>query len=333
MPPPRGGPPFPHDQGAIQLEDVAYLRIQGITVRDSRMAGFTLRRAEHVELRGNATESTFGSGIAVWGSRHVRIEGNTVVGANLREAGPSWFPARAVPPHEAITVASTEHFEVAHNHVHDGGKEGIDVKEASRHGSVHGNHVHHMARQGLYVDGWFAPLRHVELAHNEVHDCEGAGVVLSVENGPAVEDVQVHHNRIHDNLGTGLYFSRWGDGPRRRIAIEHNEIRHNGHGPPEEGERYYWITGGIYLYSGNLEDVVIRDNVLVDNRGFQIGVGRPLRGELEPAAALAQRRITVEHNVVDVGADDPAPVRVGSTPEDRDEVIPIRGTDAIVGGS
>lgn len=334
--PPLGGPPFAHDQGAFQLEGIAYVRVRGLTLRRSRKAGFTVRDSHHVELLDNTTDTTFASGIAVWDSEHddagteqIVIRGNTVIRANTWGVHPRWALEVRPPPHEAISLGGAQHFEVSHNHVHHGGKEGIDVKETSKHGSVHHNHVHHMARQGLYVDGWHAPLRDVELAHNVVHDCHGAGVVISVENGPSVEDLRIHHNAIYDNDGTGLYFSRWGDGPRRRIEVDHNTLHHNGHGPPAEGQRYHWITGGIHLFSGNVEDLRIHHNVLSDNRGFQIGVGRYLlEGELEVEEALARHRITLEHNVVDRGADDPVPVEVGESIE-ADSVVPIVGAHAI----
>lgn len=334
--PPRGRPPFAHDQGTFQLEDVAYVRVRGLTIRNSRKAGFTVRDAHHVELAGNTTDTTFGSGIAVWddpndehGTEHIVVRNNTVIRANTWDVRPHWASESRPPPHEAISIGGAEHFEVAHNHVHHGGKEGIDVKESSRHGSVHHNHVHHMERQGLYVDGWHAPLYDVELAHNVVHDCRGAGVVISVEDGPSVDDVRIHHNVLHDNYGTGLYFSRWGDGPRRRIEVDHNTIHHNGHGPPSKDQRYYWMTGGIHLFSANLEDVHIHHNVLSDNEAFQIGVSRYLReGGVGVEEALFRRNIVVEHNLVDLAADDPSPVQVGASTEE-DSVVPIAGSNAI----
>ncbi|MEJ1936011.1 hypothetical protein WDZ92_37940, partial [Nostoc sp. NIES-2111] len=72
--------------------------------------------------------------------------------------------------------------------------------------------------------------------------------------------------------GTGIFFSRWGkDGLRRDIEISGNVIHRNGHGAPDQGRAYYWITGGIYVSSGKVEDVVIRGNIVSDNNGFQVG--------------------------------------------------------------
>ena len=226
------------------------------------------------------------------------------------------------------------HFEVSHNHVHHCDKEGIDIKENSGHGRVHHNHVHHVARQGLYVDGWFDTLQDVELFENVVHDNGSAGVAISVENGPAVQDLRVHHNLIYDNQGSGVYFSRWGDGPRRNVVLEHNTIHHNGHGQAKKDEAHFWMTGGIYLLSGNLEGIEIRDNVLSANRAFQIGVSHYLReGAADTEAALAAKQIVIERNLIDADADLEPPIAVAKGPPEHAQVWPTRGRDAIVGAA
>jgi hypothetical protein len=335
VPAPTGEPPYPHDQGVFQLEDVAYVRVEGLTVRAAQQAGFTVRDSHHVALVGNTTDGTYASGIAVWdtehddrGTEHIEIRGNTVTRANDDGMRPRWALAGSEPPHEAISIGGAVHFEVADNHVHHCGKEGIDIKETSKHGSVHHNHVHHVARQGIYVDGWFGVLSHVELAHNHVHDCDGAGVVVSVEGGPGVEDVWIHDNWIEDNAGTGILFGRWGeDGPRRRVVVERNHVLHNGHGRPERGEAFHWITGGIFLYSTALEGVRIEGNVVRDNAAFQLGASqRWLDGDVDLPAALHQRGITLEANEVEPSCESD-PVYVGWPPDDYTWVYPLCDSD------
>ena len=226
----------------------------------------------------------------------------------------------------AYPIGGAVRFSVVDNHVHHTDKEGIDVKETSRHGIVTGNHVHHVERQGIYVDGWFGPLSDVEIASNHVHDCGGAGVVVSVEGGPGVEDVRILDNRIEDNDGTGILFGRWGeDGPRRSIAIERNLVIHNGHGRAKPGERFFWITGGIFLYSSALSDVRIVGNVVERNAAFQLAASqRWLDGGLPLPAALERAGIVVQGNQVRPG--EPAePVRVGWPPDDYTMASPIPG--------
>jgi hypothetical protein len=337
VPPPAGEPPYPHDQGAFQLEGVAFVRVEGLTVRDSHMAGFIVRDSHHVALVGNTTRDTFASGIAVWDTQHddvgtedIEIRGNTITRANTLDMRPAWVDdlpeAPHEAPHEAISIGGAVRFSVLDNHVHHTDKEGIDVKETSKHGVVSGNHVHHVARQGIYVDGWFGLLSHVEVAENHVHHNEGAGVVVSTEGGPGVEDVWIHDNRIEDNDGTGILFGRWGeDGPRRRMTIERNLVIHNGHGRAKPGERFHWLTGGIFLYSSALSDVWVRDNVVERNAAFQLAASqRWLDAGPTLAAALERAGVVIEGNQVKpVGPGEP--VHVGWPPDDYTWAHPLPG--------
>ena len=112
-----------------------------------------------------------------------------------------------------------------------------------------------------------------------------AGIVLSVENGTLVENVNIHNNLIFNNDGSGLYFSRWGaDNLRRRIQIHDNIFYHNGYGIPKINQTYYWMTGGLYLYSTNERDIYIKNNVFRENCGFQDWLQRVI---LEQLAIMA----------------------------------------------
>jgi len=160
--PPRGTPPHPHDQGAFQIQDVSYIRVEGLTVQNARSAAFAVRDSHHVDLFHNRTDRTFSSGIAVWdsqhdgqGTNHIRVVGNHVTGANTWDLLPVGMRRGKETPHEAISIGGAHEFEVSSNHIHGCFKEGIDIKGTSCHGIVHHNHIHHVKRQGLYVDSWF----------------------------------------------------------------------------------------------------------------------------------------------------------------------------------
>ena len=149
-------------------------------------------------------------------------------------------------------------------------KELISRKQANA-GKVHHNYVHHVSRQGVYVDAWFGKINDIEIYSNVICN-NGAGLIISVENGTSVETVKIHDNLIFNNKGSGLYFSRFGvDGERRDIQIANNTFYHNGYGPPADGQSYYWMPGGLYLYSNKVHDISIRNNIFSDNCGFQIG--------------------------------------------------------------
>jgi hypothetical protein len=330
---------FSHDAGSFNIERKAYIRVIGLTVRNSHQAGFMVRDSQHIELLNNTADTTFGPGIGVWRTHgtdgrteHIKVLGNTVTRANTWAMLPQGYVREGEPPHEAISIAGAHQFEVAYNHVHNCDKEGIDVKETSAHGRVHHNYIHHNARQGLYVDSWFGLLEDVEVDHNVVHNCRGAGLALSVEGGKAASNIRIHHNLIYDNSGTGILFGRWGgDGLRTGIRIYNNTVHRNGYGPASPPTQYHWITGGLYLFSANLADVEIRGNIFSNNQGFQIGYSDLYGGEHEGIAGILERKqIVITHNLIHAPREVTYPIRAG-WPDNFADVYAFDGDDAVIG--
>ena len=325
--------------GAVQIEGVSFIRVANLTVINSHDAGFTIRDSSNVDLINNTTRGTFSSGIAVWDTDHkrtatknIRILANTVMRANIWDLAPPDELARREPPHEAISIAGAVDFEVAYNLVADSDKEGIDVKETSARGRVHNNLVHHLRRQGIYVDAWFGKIDDIEIVSNVVHDCHGSGIALSAENGTSIDGIAIRRNLVFGNDGSGLYFSRWGaNNARRNITIANNVFHHNGYGKPAAGQDYYWQVGGIYLYSNNVRDVAIADNILSDNRGFQIGYSELfLEGGRSWPDVARELRIGITGNLLD-GADGPPAIRSGGNPVDQLMIYAINGDRARLG--
>ncbi len=262
---------YPYTQGAIQIGNSSHLVIRDLIIKNSSQAGINLNKSDHIDIINCTTLNTFCSGISAWiGTSCVNVLGNTVVNANDPEMAYGTFTGNATP-HEAISIAGTDSFEVAWNLVRDCQKEGIDVKETSCHGTVHHNLVHHMDRQGLYIDAWFGVLEDIEMHHNVVHHCE-AGIAISSEDGPNSKDLCIHHNLVYRNRATGLFFSRWGeDNMRENVRVYNNTFYRNGYGNTEEGNPDYWLTGGLYLFSSRLKDVFIYNNILSRNKPFELG--------------------------------------------------------------
>ncbi len=333
------GPPqnYPHDKGTLNIEGVGYIRVIGLGVRRSYQMGITVRDSQHIEIVNNRTDTTFGPGIGVWdsnadgkGTEYIKVLGNTVTRANTWEMLPEGYKREGEPPHEAISIAGAQHFEVAYNYVYDTDKEGIDIKEVSKHGTVHHNYVRGADRQGLYIDAWFGAIEDIEVYENVVHRCRMSGMILSVENGKSVSNVRIHHNLFFENLGTGFFFSRWGDGPRTDIQIYNNTIYCNGIGAPGAGARYYWMTGGLYLFSNNLAGIDIRHNIIAENAAFQIGYSDHWL-EIDPdiERAFAQKRITVDHNLIYQSQEVEYPLYLGWGPDMYANVWSYTGTNAL----
>jgi len=300
----------------FQLDDAAYVRIENVHVRNSWGSGFRTyptyikdpsidiqtglqattyasHGSRHVEIVGCSSDTTYGPGIGIWHSEHVKVLDCEVTGANDLSRRRSNRPAREAP-HEAISIAAVTHFEVARNHVHHCHKEGIDVKETSRHGIVHHNYIHNMKRQGLYADSWFGMLGDVEFHHNVVHDCEW-GIAISAESGVGapsrVVDLRIHHILLYNNRASGVFFSVWGsDLWREDVAIWNNTIVNN-------GTVVHWAgpTGGIDIRSRNVRRLTIVNNIVSHNRAFEIA------SVIDPVAeksVITGQSIVISHNLV-----------------------------------
>jgi hypothetical protein len=328
------------NNGALQIEGVSFIRVANLTVINAHDAGITVRDSSNVDLINNTTKGTFSSGIAVWDTNHegkathnIRIIGNTITHATTWDLAPPDVPRRRQAPHEALSIGGAVNFEVAYNHVYGSDNEGIDIKETSKRGKVHHNLVHNVGAQGIYVDAWFGEIEDIEIFSNVVHDCRGAGMVLSVENGKSVSKVDIHNNLIFNNDGSGMFFSRWGvDNARRDIRISNNVLYHNGYGPAKAGQTYHWLTGGLYLYSTNVYSISIRGNIFSDNRGFQIGYSDLFVKDNRSWRAVArERRIRITGNLIDGRNTINSPIKSGGAPVDQVDIYAVNGDAAIFG--
>jgi len=328
------------DNGVFQIEGVSYVRVANLTVINSQDAGFTVRDGSNIDLINNSTKGTFSSGIGVFNTNHddkgtenIRIIGNSVTKATSWDFAPDNMPKRGEPPHEAISIGGAVDFEVAYNHVYECDKEGISIKETSKRGKVHHNFVHNLARQGIDVDANFGETSDIEIFSNVTRDCRGAGLVISVEGGNIIKKLNIHNNLIFNNEGSGLYFSRWGvNGPRRNIQIINNTFYHNGYGSPSAGQTYYWMTGGLYLYSSNVRDILIKKNIFSHNRGFQIGYSELfLETKRSWQAVAREQNIQISANLINGRNRIAAPIRSGGYPSDRVRIYAINGDQAIFG--
>lgn len=277
--------------GSFHLQEVSYVRVVGLHIRNSRSAGFIVRGpSTHVELVGCKTDRSYNSGIGIWYADHVKVLHCEVIRANEPEMRVPGQQMGREAPHEAISICGAKHFEVAYNHIHHGFKEGIDVKEVSANGVVHHNYVHDMPRQGLYVDAWFGLLHDVVFHSNIVHDCEW-GFAISVEGRDAeLKNVSFHHNILFNNRASGIIFGVWGqDRLRSGIRIFNNTIYNN-------GTPGHWAgsTGGIDIRSSHMEDVKIFRNIIMNNWSFEIGTSFEAS---RAASELAQRNAIIEDNI------------------------------------
>ncbi len=327
------------DNGAFQIEGVSYIRIENLSLIHSQDAGFTIRDSSNIDLVNNTTSDTFSSGIAAWDTDHqgkttrnIRVIGNKIEKPTSWDAASPDEARSGVAPQEALSVAGAIDFEVAYNEIYDSDEGGIDIKETSKQGKVHHNFVHDVGL-GIYVDAWFGTLSEVEIFSNVVERCKTAGIALSVEQGKSISDIDIHHNLVFNNLGSGLYFSRWGaNNERSNIQVRNNTFYRNGYGPPKDHQELYWMTGGLYLYSSNLQNITIKNNIFSKNRAFQIGYSELyLRDSQTWQRAAREKNIVITTNLIDPIDATASPIESAGAPIDRVKIYPINGEHPIFG--
>jgi hypothetical protein len=264
----------PDDEGLFQVEGKKDLVISGLRIINAGYAGIYVHRSRRITVEKNRTYKTVSSGIGIWNSSDVVVDGNDV--AKACSGGMQ----------ESISVAHTCRFEIKNNVVHDvdnSEKEGICVKDASYNGKVYGNHVHHITAVGIYVDAWNHHTFDIEIFGNVVHDVTNSnGIQLSSETGGLLERVKVYNNIVYRNKYYGIAIADAGlttvRHPVRNVEIVNNTAWGNG---------IPW-GGGISCYNADARDIILRNNICCRNSAFQIAV----------AASVPKQTVRVDHNLV-----------------------------------
>ncbi len=263
--------------GIIDLSGQHHIRVSGLRIINSAYGGVFADGGRDFVVDYLYTHNTASSGIAFFSAQNVLIDSNEVV----------W--AGSGGNQEYITLQNTQNFEVRYNHVHDfnpatGGKEGIDAKDGSAHGSIHHNHVHDLDRVGIYVDAYARHTFDIQVYANEVYDIAADGFSLAAEAGGLLENISLYNNLAYNNMNHGLSFSNCCDDlvashPMQNILIVNNTFANNG---------WDW-GGGIRIANPDMTDVLIRNNILSQNDSFQL---------LTESWAYAAD-LTVDRNLID----------------------------------
>jgi hypothetical protein len=263
--------------GLFHVFGKEYIRISGLRILNAgpndNNAGILVLDSSHITVENNSTYHTNSSGIGVWGSNHVIVDGN-----RIEEAGGGGWQ-------ECISIAGTDTFEVYNNEVLNCHKEGICVKDGSSSGQIYRNHVHHTQRVGIYVDAWDKHTYDIAVYSNVVHDIQdNDGFAIGSEQGGLLENVRVYNNIAYHNRYVGLTLHNCCPGPPAHpvhgVTVVNNTFYDNG-----------WTVwgGGISVDNPDLQDVVIRNNIVSQNLYFQIAVG----------PSVPAQNLGVDHNLID----------------------------------
>ncbi len=329
--------------GVIDIVNSNYIRVKNIRVQNAHLRGISVGSSSNIEILDNEVHNTYACGIAVWDNtwppsskvnayKNFKITGNKITKANTFDMIPAYMDREKInePPHEAISIAGATDFEVAFNEVANCDKEGIDVKENSKNGTVHHNYVYNNARQGLYADAWFGTLENVNFYNNIVYNNRGAGLAISVEGeGSYLNKVSFHHNLIYNSYGPGMYISRWGhDLLRENVSIYNNTFVHNGYGGGS-GNNNFWINGGMLFHSGNIRNSQVYNNIFSDSDNFDMGFDVEAYGADVEAVkkTLKQKNIEVYNNLFNYTDNTVFPYKVPYA----GNVLQYFGTSSVAG--
>jgi len=260
--------------GLVDISDQSYIRLSGLRVINTgpnvNNAGILVNASSYITIENNITYNTISSGIGVWGSQHIVIDGNKV-----ELAGTGGYQ-------ECITVAVTGSFEVSNNLVTDCQKEGIAAKDGSYDGRVYRNVVNHPRAVGIYVDAQDKATHDIQVFQNVAFDSvESSGFTLASETGGLLAHIQLENNIAYHNHTYGIEISRCciASHPMDSIVIVNNTLYENG---------VDW-GGGIIDDNAQAQNVVIRNNICSQNLTFQIAI----------AADVPAANVTVDHNLID----------------------------------
>lgn len=300
--------------GILHISNRSYITVKGLYFFDAQNQGLTVERgSHHVDVLFNHFERAVGGNMSCTGSKDMRLEHCRVIGNRCLNAydpklimattGGGWqehlrrrcgrgesFGA------ECLDMYRNNDFEVGHNEVSWGAKEGIDCLGFCYNGRVHHNYVHDIfviptflgGKVGIYIDAWGEDQHHIEVDHNVVERA-GSGINFHNEGRTPYRDMQCHHNLLVDNYWTGIEVGSVPDvqgGQVHNISVMNNTVYRNGFLDSNKGP-----AGGIHIGpSVCMSNLTVKNNIVAGNRDYPIATdSRMDRGA---------KRIIITHNLI-----------------------------------
>ncbi|RTL68855.1 MAG: hypothetical protein EKK42_08450 [Pseudonocardiaceae bacterium] len=206
--------------GRLDLSGRSNLRFVGVGVSKSSRFGIYATNAQNITLQDCEVADSQDGGAVFVGGSNIRVIGCDVHGNNARGTSADM---------EGISLENIDGFEIAGNHVHDNGEEGIDAKYETRNGSIHGNRVENNRGPNIYVDS----AHQIKVYDNisiGAKESSKAGIALAVENYSKTRktySVQIYNNVMIGNAGGGMSFWTEGSGSFTDIAVVNNTFVDN----------------------------------------------------------------------------------------------------------
>lgn len=100
---------------------------------------------------------------------------------------------------EGLSLANVNRFEIKNCQVINCYKEGIDVKDGCRNGTVHDCFVSNAVRVGFYVDAFSRPSFNIRFYNNIATTPKGAGFSTAAEAGGTLDNITFDNNVVYDS--------------------------------------------------------------------------------------------------------------------------------------
>lgn len=271
--------------GLFNIESRSYIKVSGLRLLNAAhnggdqydghaINGIRAQQSDHIIIEHNYIYNTVSSGIGIWGSHDVVLDGNEIV---LACNGGS---------EEVISIASTSYnVVVKNNKVHDTfnspyGGEGINIKDGSHDVNITGNYVYDHPKLAFGVDAWTTPTYNIRFWNNTARNTS-YGFILESEQGnttnppAAAYNLWVYNNIAIDVSSAAYALPPWGESHRGpvRDAYFINNVAYN-------------CGVGFWARHTDIWNITIHNNIFSQN-------SHPI---CIPSGT--QSRFTIDHNII-----------------------------------
>lgn len=229
----------------VQFNRHNHLVIEGLSIQNSAAFGIGDLKPfagvlNNIIIRNCSTTNTFGSGIYIINAKNIEIDGCTVTGACAN----TWD--------ECITLQKVDGFEVKDCQVYDGLKEGIDAKDGSRNGEIHGCTVSNVHSVGIYIDAYSGHQYNIQVFNNTISEIAGSGISTGVENGGKLEGVVIRNNTIL-SCDRGITIAAFNEQAGTPYVLQDIIVRNN--------VTFDVLYSGMFILS-KVNNILIENNIL-----------------------------------------------------------------------
>jgi parallel beta-helix repeat protein len=246
----------PNWGGLVNLNGQSNLTIEGLNLQQAHAAGFGYEYiyangynvfSRNITIKNCTVTDAGGSAVYIPNAENILIDNVTGTRTN-KNLG-----------QEGISLYNVNGFEIKDCTVIDCLKEGIDAKNGSRNGVIHGCTVNGAVRVAFYVDAYAQHSYNIEVYDNTAIITNGVGFATGAEYGGHLENVLFRNNIARDSQrGFNLSANNSESGLPYKMndVIFRNNIAFN-------------VTTTAFFLTADVKRVTIENNILY----YQSGIG------------------------------------------------------------